>query len=132
MLILVFILAFATIVGLVWTGTQVFQEQEDPVGDRLTELQNNALVATPRGATQRRKAGGGFLNRFVYIISLIPGADGWIRDNEKKLGRAGIRNKSAVNVFVVCCFVFMVLLMAGMAWLQRNNSPGSRSAERRV
>ncbi len=40
MLILVFILAFATIVGLIWTGTQVFQEQEDPVGDRLAELQN--------------------------------------------------------------------------------------------
>jgi tight adherence protein C len=124
MLILVFILAFATIVGLGWTGAQVFQEQDDPVADRLTELQTNALTATPRGAT-RRKSGGGFLNRFVYIISLIPGADGWIRDNEKKLGRAGIRNKAAVNVFVVCCFIFMVLLMAGMAWLQRNNAPAS-------
>ena len=125
MLILVFIVSFATIVALVWAGTQVFQEQEDPVGDRLSELQNNALVSAPRGAAQRRKAGGGFLNRFVYVIALIPGADGWIRDNEKKLGRAGIRNKSAVNVFVVCCFIFMVLLMAGMAWLQRANSPGS-------
>lgn len=122
MLILIFILAFGTIVGLVWTGSQVFQEQEDPVGDRLTELQTNAMVAAPRGA-QRRKSAGGFLNRFVYVISLIPGADGWIRDNEKKLARAGVRSKSAAAVFVICCFIFMVLLMLGMIWLQRNNTP---------
>jgi tight adherence protein C len=122
MLILVFVLAFATIVGLGWSGAQVFQEQDDPVGDRLAELQNNALVATPRGA-HRRKSAGGFLNRFVYVISLIPGADGWIRDNEKKLARAGVRSKSAASIFVVCCFCFMVLLMAGMAWLQRGNTP---------
>jgi tight adherence protein C len=122
MLILVFILAFATVVALGWSGAQVFEEQDDPVGDRLSELQNNALVSTPRGA-HRRKSGGGFLNRFVYLISLIPGADGWIRDNEKKLARAGVRSKSASSIFVVCCFVFMVILMAGMAWLQRGNSP---------
>ena len=122
MLILVFILAFATIVGLIWTGTQIFQEQEDPVGDRLSELQNNAMVSTPRTA-QRRKGGGGFLNRFVYVISLIPGADGFIRDNEKKLARAGVRSKSAASIFIVCCFVFMVLLMGVMAYLQRNNTP---------
>src|SRR5580704_12771158 len=122
MLILVFIVSFATIVALGWSGAQVFQEQDDPVGDRLSELQNNAMVSTPRGA-QRRKSGGGFLNRFVYLISLIPGADGWIRDNEKKLARAGVRSKSAASIFVVCCFCFMVLLMAGMAWLQRNNTP---------
>jgi tight adherence protein C len=124
MLILVFIVAFATIVGLGWSGAQVFQEQDDPVADRLTELQTNALLATPRGA-QRRKAGGGFLNRFVYVMSLLPGVDGWIRDNEKKLARAGIRSKSASAIFVVCCFIFMILLMAGMAWLQRNNTPAS-------
>ncbi len=121
-LIVIFILASATIIVLVWTGSQVFQEQEDPVGDRLTELQTNAMVATPRG-TQRRKSGRGFLGRFVYIISLIPGADGWIRDNEKKLGRAGVKSKSAASIFVICGFVSMVLLLAGMAWLQRNNSP---------
>jgi tight adherence protein C len=125
MLILVFIVTFATIVGLVWAGAQVFQEQDDPVGDRLAELQTNSLVSTQRGGSQRRKASGGFGSRFVYVISLIPGADGWIRDNEKKLARAGVRNKSAVNIFVICCFVFMILLMAGMAWLQRNNAPSS-------
>jgi tight adherence protein C len=36
-----------------------------------------------------------------------------------------VRNKSAANVFVVCCFVFMVFLMLGMAWLQRNNAVSS-------
>lgn len=125
MLILVFILTFATIVALGWSGVQVFQDQEDPVGDRLAELQTNSLVNTQRTGSQRRKSGGGFLNRFVYVLSLIPGADGWIRDNEKKLARAGVRNKSAVNVFVICCFVVMILLMIGMAWLQRNNPPSS-------
>jgi tight adherence protein C len=122
MLILVFIVAFATVVALGWSGAQVFQEQDDPVADRLSELQSNAMVSTPRGG-QRRRSDGGFLGRFVYIISLIPGADGWIRDNEKKLARAGIRNKSAVSIFVISCFVVMVLLMLGMAYLQRNNAP---------
>jgi len=122
MLILVFILTFAIVIALGWSGAQVFQEQDDPVGDRLSELQTNALVATPRGA-HRRKASGGFLNRLVYVISLVPGADGWIRDNEKKLARAGVRSKSAVSIFVVCCAIVMVLLMLGMAWLQRNNTP---------
>src|SRR5947209_5811155 len=121
-LILVFIAAFATIVGLVWTGVMLFKEQEDPVADRLTELQNNTLVGAQRAA-QRRRGGGGFLNSFVYVISLIPGADGWIRENEKKLARAGVRNRSAISIFVICCFVILVLLMAGMAWLQRNNTP---------
>src|SRR5947209_2755807 len=122
MLILVFVLTFATIIAIGWSGALVFRDQEDPVGDRLSELQNNALVATPRTGT-RRRVEAGFLNRFVYIISLLPGADGWIRDNEKKLARAGIRSKSAAAIFVVCCFVFMVLLMGGMAYLQRANSP---------
>ena len=123
-LIVVFILALATIVVLVWSGAQIFQEQDDPVADRLTELQTNAMVGTPRGA-QRRRGGGGFLNRFVYVISLIPGADGFIRDNEKKLARAGVRSKSAASIFVIGCFVFMVILMLGMAYLQRNNAPAS-------
>lgn len=122
MLILVFIVSFITVAGLIWTAAQLFQEPDDPVADRLAELQNNALVATPRGAV-RRKGGGGFLNRLVYAISLIPGADGWIRENEKKLARAGVRSKSGTAIFVVCCFLFMLLIMAGMAWLQRNNSP---------
>ena len=116
-------LAFATIVVLIWTGIQIFQEQDDPVADRLAELQTNSAVATGRSAQQRRKGGGGFLNRFVYVISLLPGADGWIRDNEKKLARAGVRSKSAASIFVICCFVFLVLIMLGMAYLQRNNSP---------
>jgi tight adherence protein C len=123
MLILVFVITFATIVAIGWSGAQVFQEQDDPVSDRLSELQSNALVATPRGAATRRKVEAGFLNRFVYIISLLPGADGWIRDNEKKLARAGVRNKSAVAIFIVCCFMVMVIFMVGMAYLQRNNSP---------
>lgn len=116
------LLAFVTIFGIVWTTTMIFQEQEDPVGDRLAELQNNALVTAPR-TSQRRKGGGGFLNRFVYFISLIPGADGWIRENEKKLARAGVRTQSAVSIFVICCFLAMILMMAGMLYVQRGNSP---------
>jgi tight adherence protein C len=122
MLILVFVLTFATIIAIGWSGALVFRDQDDPVGDRLAELQNNALVAAPRTGP-RRRVEAGFLNRFVYIISLLPGADGWIRDNEKKLARAGVRNKAAVAVFVVSCFVVLVAMMLGMAYLQRNNTP---------
>ena len=49
---LFFLLAFATFVALVWSGLQLFQDKEDPLGDRLEELQAHAMVAASR--TPRR------------------------------------------------------------------------------
>ena len=52
-LTLVFVLAAATIVVLVWTGAQIFQEQDDPVADRLSfyYASSYALTAPDGGSS---------------------------------------------------------------------------------
>ena len=55
---LFFILAFATLAALVWSGIELFTVKEAPLDDRLEELQAHALVSTERGP--RRRGGGGF------------------------------------------------------------------------
>ena len=58
---LFFLLAFATIGTLIWAGVQLLQVEENPLADRLQELQSNAMV-TSAGRTPRRTGKGGFLN----------------------------------------------------------------------
>src|SRR5258708_14946764 len=117
--ILFFILAFATLVTMFWAGLQLFQEQEDPLSDRLTELQAHAIVGTTRGP--KRKAGGGFLNSVLYFISLIPGGEEWIRDTEKELAQAGIRNRQALGTYALGQLLFFVFIVAGMGYAGREN-----------
>src|ERR1700724_429525 len=94
---LFFLLAFVTLGALMWAGYELFRDKEDPLGDRLEELQSHAMVSGNR--TPRRKAGGGFLNSFLYFVSLFPGGEGWLREVEKELAQAGIRNKRALAVY---------------------------------
>lgn len=117
--ILFFLLAFATFVALVWSGLQLFQDKEDPLGDRLEELQAHAMVAAAR--TSRRKGGGGFVNSFLYVISLIPGGEDWMSDTEKELAQAGIRNRQALARYAIGQMIFALLLLGGMLYLQRDN-----------
>jgi len=117
--ILFFLFAFATLVALVWSSVQLFREQENPLDDRLVELQANAMVTGARVA--RRKAGGGFMNSFLYVISLIPGGEEWMRDTERELAQAGIRNRSALARYTLGHAIFAVLILAGMFYLQRDH-----------
>jgi tight adherence protein C len=114
-----FLLVFATIAALIWGAFQLFQNQEDPLGDRLEELQAHAMVAAAR--IHRRKGGGGALNRFLYFLSLIPGLDGYLDDTEKELAQAGIRNKQALGGYVLFHVVFFVLCLGGMWYAQSGN-----------
>ncbi len=81
-----FVLMFATLAALVWSGFELFREQEDPLGDRLEELRAHAMVTAVR--TTRRR-GGGVLNNVLYLISLVPGGDEWLHDTERELAQAG-------------------------------------------
>ncbi len=119
MLIVFFVLTFATLGLMLWSGTLLFQPQEDPLGDRLEELQTNAMASATRGP--RRKAGAGFVGKFLYVVSLVPGGEDWINENEKKLHNAGIRRKGSVVAYLIFTVLFMVGLLGGMFWLQRNN-----------
>jgi tight adherence protein C len=114
-----FLLAFGTFVALVWSGLQLFREREDPLGDRLEELQAHAMVAATR--ITRRKAGGGIVNSFLYVISLIPGGEDWMSDTEKELAQAGIRNRQALARYAIGHLIFALVLLGGMLYLQRDN-----------
>ena len=121
---LFFLLAFSTFVALVWSGLELFQDKEDPLGDRLEELQAHAMVAAARAP--KRKGGGGFVNSFLYVISLIPGGEDWMGDTEKELAQAGIRNRQALARYAIGQMIFALLLLGGMLYLQRGNPMSSQ------
>ncbi len=116
----VFIALFATVGALLWSGYLLFRNQEDPLGERLDELQAHALVTGPTRSA-RRKAGGGFFNSVLYFVSLVPGGDSWLRETERELAQAGIRNNQALGMYSLGHLLFMTLLLAGMLWFQRDN-----------
>ncbi len=115
---LFFLLTFATIGTLIWAGIQLLQVEENPLADRLQELQSSAMV-TSVGRTPRRTGKGGFLNWVLYIVSVIPGGEDWIAENEKELNQAGIRNRKAVAMYALFNLTFLAALMGGAIWLQQ-------------
>jgi len=119
MTVLFFLFAFVTIAALIWSGYELFRDQEDPLGDRLEELQSHAMVSGHRAP--RRRSGGGFFNTFLYLVSLFPGGEDWLRDTEKELAQAGIRRRRAVALYAIGSVLFMIALLAGMLYLQRDN-----------
>lgn len=117
--LLFFSLAFSTVAALLWSGFLIFSRQEDPLADRLDELQAHAMVSAKTGT--RRRIGGGFLNSFLYLLSLIPWLDEYLNDTERELRQAGIRNKQALALFVFGHFLFLASMLGGMLYAQRNN-----------
>ncbi len=115
--ILFFLLAFATIAALLYTGLQVFKEQEDPLGDRLDTLQSATMVSGT--GKVRRKKGKGIMG----AIASVPGAEDWIKENEKRLRQAGAKSPQAIVIYTIFNAVFLLLLMGGMLYIQRNNNP---------
>ena len=117
--ILFFTLAAATFSAMLWSGIRLFGNQEDPLGDRLEELQSHAMVTS--GRALRRRAGGGFLNSFLYFISIVPGGEDWLRDTEKELAQAGIRKKEALALYALGHILFMIVILAAMSYFQQDN-----------
>jgi tight adherence protein C len=116
-----FVLAFGTLAALLWSGMVLFGNQEVPLDDRLEELQAHATVNPTQ--LPRRRRDGGFLNGFQFLISLAPGGDDWLRGAEKELNQAGIRGPHAVAFYALGNLLFLVAILAGMAYVQRNNPP---------
>jgi tight adherence protein C len=115
---LFFVFAFATAAALLWGTAMLFQNQENPLADRLQELQSSAMVTAARGP--RRSSSGGFWNALLFAISLIPGGEDWIHENERELNQAGIRNRRAVGLYALFNLAFLGVLLAGAVWLQRD------------
>ena len=110
---------FVTLVALAWSTILLFQTQDNPLEDRLEELQMHAMVGTVR--SERRKGGGGFLNSFLFLVSLFPGGEDYIYGIERELAQAGIRKKQATALYIIGNLLFMVLMFVGMLYLQRDN-----------
>lgn len=121
--LLFFLIAGGTLTLILWMGFELFRHQEDPLADRLEELQSQAMVVAAR--TTRRKAGGTGTNRILYLVSIFPGGDDWVRGSERLLHRAGIRNKYATPLYIFGTLTFAIVLLTGMLWLQRENPASS-------
>lgn len=119
-LALFFLLVFGTVAALSWSAWMLFRNQEDPLRDRLEELQAHAIVNPNRAP--RRRAGGGLVNQFLFLLSLLPGGEDWLRRTEKELSHAGVRRKGALAVYALGNLIFLSGCLGGMAWVQRNNS----------
>ncbi len=117
-LILFFVLIFATLVAIFWSGFLLFRNQEDPLGDRLEELQNHAMVSSARAP---RRKGGGVLNSFLYFISLFPGGEDWLRSTERELAQAGIRRKQSLAWYIFGHLLFLFTALGVMLYFQWGN-----------
>jgi tight adherence protein C len=115
---LMFLLVFVTLVALVWSGLELFRNKEDPLEDRLEELQAHAMATVSRTPRRRR---GGFLNNVLYGISLVPGGEGWLRDTEKELAQAGVRQRWALAAYALFQLTFLLTLMVLMAFFLRGS-----------
>lgn len=111
-----FVLAFATLAALLWSGFHLFQQDDSALEDRLEGLQaaTGAQVATRR----RRHARGGVLNSLLYLISLVPGGDDWLRDTERELQNAGVRRRELIALYSVGNIVFLLALVVAGQYLQ--------------
>jgi tight adherence protein C len=117
--LLFFSIAFATVAALLWSGYRLFENRADPLASRLEELQAQAVMA--QAQLPGRYGGGGLLNTFVYGLSLIPGVSQYLNKTERELKQAGVRSKAALAFFVLGHFLFVGVMLVGMAWLQRGN-----------
>jgi len=114
-----FLITGGTLMLLFWLGADLLRAQEDPLADRLEELQSHAMVAPARAA--RRKGGTQGAGRVLYLVGLFPGGEDWIRTSERLLTRAGIRRKYALPLYIVSTLLWAAFLLAGTFWLQRDN-----------
>ena len=120
---LFFVLLFAALAALLWSGFELFREQEDPLADRLEELHAHAMATAVRAS---RRRGGGFLSNVLYLISLAPGGEGWLHDTERELAQAGVRRRQALALYAIFQIAFFLSLVGAMAFLQRNNELTAR------
>jgi tight adherence protein C len=112
-----FVLCFGALATLVWTGVQLLKPHEDPLGDRLVELQNAVLA----GGVKERIKGRGFNGQLLRAVGSIPGGDDWIRGSQRRLRQAGYRSEDALGTYMAIASAFLCFCLGGMLYLQRNN-----------
>jgi hypothetical protein len=114
LMILFFLLAFLILATIIYTGIALTQPKEDPLTDRLGEIQS-ATGTVVRRSGKKRYFGGGFLNSFLYLVSNL-GGEGWIRGTERELAQAGIRSQNATSFYLLGSMIFMIVMLGGMLY----------------
>ena len=123
-MILFFVLAFLVLATIIYSGIALMQPNEDPLTDRLGEIQSATGGAVRRSGTTRY-FGGGFFNSFLYLVSRM-GGEGWIRDTERELAQAGIRNRNATALYLAGSVAFMLVVVCSMFYIQLGKDFGSQ------
>lgn len=121
MLTLLYFLACAiTFSAIAWSALLLFQPQDDPLADRLEDLQKAGGGPAVQRAPKRR-FGGGFWDSILYFVSALGGED-YLRDIEKNLREAGIRHREATAMYVLFNLLVMLAMIGGALYLQRDGT----------
>lgn len=118
--LLYFLAAAITLSAIAWSGMLLLKPEENPLGDRLDDLQKTGGAATVQRGPKRR-LGGGFWESILFFVSAIGGED-YLRDIEKSLREAGIRRREATAMYVLFNMVVMLGMMGGAIYLQWEGS----------
>src|SRR5215467_11429201 len=121
--IVLFLLLSITLSALFWSAMRLFGNREDPLSERLDELQSQAM-ATGTGSQRRR--GSGFLDGFLYAISLVPGGEGWLRDSERELAYAGVRQRRALAFYALFHIGFLGTLVGLAIFFEQNQEAAQK------
>jgi tight adherence protein C len=62
----------------------------------------------------------------LYLVSLIPGGEGWLRDTEKELAQAGVRRRQALALYATFQIAFLLTAVGVMSYLQKDNDMTGR------
>lgn len=111
--LLFFLLCFASVAAMVWSGWLLLQPPENPLDDRLVELMSSGRERS--NGTARRRMGSGVLDRFLYLLDLV-GLDGILEESEQFLKQAGFRNRGALGLYAVFNVCFLIFLLVG-SWM---------------
>ena len=117
--LLFFLMTGATLMLLAWSGMELFQTPGRSAGRPAggIAVAGDGSGRAHRAPQSRRRR----LNRILYVVSLFPGGDDWIRGSERLLNRAGIRRKYALSLYIAGTLIWAGACSAGMLWLQRGN-----------
>jgi tight adherence protein C len=114
--LLFFLLFGAAASAILWSAIQLFTVQEDPLEDRLTQLQAYTPVGATAIVTERRRSGGGFWNDLLFFLSRF-GMEEYIRDTERTMRSAGVRKKEATAYYIFFQICFFLVLAGGSTYL---------------
>ncbi|MEZ5398345.1 MAG: type II secretion system F family protein [Bryobacteraceae bacterium] len=115
---LFFILCFATVVALLWSGAHLLTTEENPLDDRLLDLQSaSGAPVTTQPSGPRRRATSGLAGQILYLVSMAPGGEDWLHETEAHLQAAGVRRRETIAIYCIGNVLFLIGMLGLFLWL---------------